>query len=101
MFGAHRAFFIYGGRGCSPVRRFSFPYLLTVMTIFLQEQSEIIRLFLIHERRKRGWNQSTIAEKIGIKQSYYSELENNPLQMRVETLIQILNAYETSFKQLF
>lgn len=87
MFGAHRAVLTYGGQGCSPVRRFSFPYLLTAMTIFLQEQSEVIRLFLIQERRKRGWNQSTIAEKIGIKQSYYSELENNPLQMRVETLI--------------
>ena len=71
------------------------------MIIFLQEQSEIIRLFLVQERRKRGWNQKTIAEKIGIKQSYYSELENNPLHMRVETLILVLNAYETNFRQLF
>lgn len=71
------------------------------MTIFLQQQSEIIRLFLIKERRKRGWSQSVIAEKIGIRQSYYSELENNPLHMKLETLILILNAFESDFTQLF
>lgn len=71
------------------------------MTINLQEQKETIQRILIYGRRKKGFSQDAIARLMGIRQSYYSELESDPLKMKVEQLLNALNVLGLKLGDVF
>lgn len=71
------------------------------MPIFLQEQKKTIQRILIYGRRKKGFSQDTVARLMGIGQSYYSELECDPLKMKVEQLLNALNILDLKLEDVF
>lgn len=46
------------------------------------------------ERQKRGWTQSDLARRVGIKQATVSNFENNPDKTTLATLFKILQSLE-------
>jgi len=46
------------------------------------------------ERQKRGWTQSELANRVGIKQATVSNFENNPDKTTLTTLFKILQSLE-------
>ena len=55
-----------------------------------QQLAHLIRL----ERQKRGWTQSDLARRGGIKQATLSNFENNPDKTTLTTLFKILQSLE-------
>lgn len=55
-----------------------------------KQLAQLIRL----ERQKRGWTQSDLARRVGIKQATVSNFENNPDKTTLTTLFKILQSLE-------
>ena len=55
-----------------------------------KQLAQLIRL----ERQKRGWTQSDLARRVGIKQATVSNFENNPEKTTLTTLFKILQSLE-------
>ena len=55
-----------------------------------QQLAHLIRL----ERQNRGWTQSDLARRVGIKQATVSNFENNPDKTTLTTLFKILQSLE-------
>ncbi|MDU5779555.1 MAG: type II toxin-antitoxin system antitoxin HipB [Pantoea sp.] len=55
-----------------------------------KQLAQLIRL----ERQKRGWTQSDLARRVGIKQATVSNFENNPDKTTLATLFKILQSLE-------
>ncbi|MGP4128747.1 type II toxin-antitoxin system antitoxin HipB [Pantoea tagorei] len=55
-----------------------------------KQLAHLIRL----ERQKRGWSQSDLARRVGIKQATVSNFENNPDKTTLTTLFKILQSLE-------
>lgn len=52
-------------------------------------------------RTNRGWNQTQLAEKVGIKQNTISSYENGNLEMGYDTLYKIAEVLEVSVDDFF
>lgn len=55
-----------------------------------KQLASLVRL----ERQKRGWTQSDLARRVGIKQATVSNFENNPDKTTLTTLFKILQSLE-------
>lgn len=51
-------------------------------------------------RRKNGFTQAQLAEKIGIKQSNYAKIEKGDIQITIERLFEIAKVFEVSVVEL-
>jgi HTH-type transcriptional regulator/antitoxin HipB len=50
------------------------------------------------ERRRRGWSQSVLAERAGLRQETVSLIENGNPATRIDTIMRVLAALELEFQ---
>ncbi len=53
------------------------------------------------ERSRLNWSQEELAEKTGLQRQHISKIEKGLIDMRISTLVPILQALNIKFEQLY
>lgn len=53
------------------------------------------------ERSRLNWSQEELAEKAGLQRQHISKIEKGLIDMRISTLVPILQALNIKFEQLY
>lgn len=55
---------------------------------------------LLERRKQKGWSRKYVAEKIGLVEKYYADIERGTCGMSIETLIALTDLYDITMDSL-